>query len=45
MTSIPIVGAGPHLLVIDHKVVPSAVREQADQDIFAATLWFSVARP
>lgn len=45
VTSIPIVGAGPHLLVIDHKVVPSAVPEQADQDLFAATLWFSVARP
>jgi hypothetical protein len=28
MTSIPIVGAGPHLLVIDHKVVPSAVRDR-----------------
>ena len=39
---VPIVNPGPQLLVIDHRVVPSATPDQANADLFNATLWFSV---
>ena len=42
VASVPIVGTGAHLLVIDHKVAPSAVPDQANSDLFNATLWFEV---
>jgi uncharacterized GH25 family protein len=42
VASVPIVGTGAHLLVIDHKVTPSAVPDQANSDRFNATLWFEV---
>jgi nickel transport protein len=42
VASVPIVGTGAHLLVIDHKVTPSAVPDQANSDLFNATLWFEV---
>jgi nickel transport protein len=44
IASIPIVKSGPHLLVIDHRVTPSATPDQANTDLFAATLWFSIGR-
>lgn len=44
VASVPIVLAGPHLLVIDHRVVPSATPDQANVDLFNATLWFSIAK-
>lgn len=44
VASIPIVEAGPQLLVIDHRVTPSATPDQADADLFNATLWFTTAR-
>ena len=31
---------GQHLIVIDHKVTPSATPDQAGTDMFVATLWF-----
>lgn len=37
---VPIVNIGPHLLVIDHRVSPSQTPDQADVDLFNATLWF-----
>jgi uncharacterized GH25 family protein len=40
---IPIVQTGPHLLVIDYRTQPSLSPEQADADLFNATIWFSVA--
>ena len=43
VASVPIVSAGAHLLVIDHKVTPSATPDQANFDMFNATLWFSTA--
>lgn len=43
IASVPIVRAGPHLLVIDHRVSPSTTPDQANADLFNATLWFSVA--
>lgn len=43
IASVPIVKAGPHLLVIDHRVSPSATPDQANADLFNATLWFSTA--
>jgi nickel transport protein len=43
IAAIPIVKAGPHLLVIDHRVAPSATPDQANVDLFNATLWFSTA--
>jgi uncharacterized GH25 family protein len=42
IASIPIVQAGQHLLVIDHRVSPSATPDQANSDRFNATLWFRV---
>jgi len=44
IASVPIVRAGPHLLVIDYKVTPSATPDQAASDLFNATFWFSVAQ-
>lgn len=41
IASIPIVKAGQHLLVIDHRA-PSATPDQANTDRFNATLWFTV---
>jgi nickel transport protein len=43
VASIPIVQAGPHLLVIDHTVKPSVIADQANSDLYNATLWFSVS--
>jgi nickel transport protein len=42
IAAVPIVNSGPHLMVIDHKVAPSATPDQANTDLFNATLWFSV---
>jgi nickel transport protein len=42
IASVPIVKAGPHLLVVDHRVSPSATPDQANTDRFNATLWFAV---
>ena len=44
IASMPIVKAGAHLLVIDHKATPSATPDQANADLFNATLWFSTAQ-
>lgn len=44
VASVPIVKAGAHLLVIDHKVSPSATPDQANGDMFNATLWFTTTR-
>jgi uncharacterized GH25 family protein len=44
IASVPIVKAGAHLLVIDHKVAPSATPDQANTDMLNATLWFSTAK-
>ncbi|MBV9566273.1 MAG: DUF4198 domain-containing protein [Bradyrhizobium sp.] len=41
VATIPIVQGGPHLLVIDHRVSPSAAPDQANADLYTATLWFS----
>jgi hypothetical protein len=43
IASIPIVKAGPHLLGVDHRVTPSATPDQANTDLFNATLWFKTA--
>ena len=43
IATVPIVKAGAHLLVIDYKVTPSATPEQANTDLYTATLWFVVA--
>lgn len=42
IASIPIVKSGPLLLVIDHKVTPSKTADQANSDLYTATLWFTV---
>ena len=44
VAAVPLVKAGPHLLVIDHKVTPSASPDQANADLYNATLWFNVAK-
>jgi nickel transport protein len=44
VAEVPIVNAGPQLLVIDHKVTPSGSPDQANTDMFNATLWFSVLK-
>ena len=41
VATIPILKPGPHLLVIDHRVTPSS--DQANFDLYAATLWLSVS--
>ena len=33
----------PHLLVVDHRVTPSATPHEANADLFNATLWFNTA--
>ena len=38
IAEVPIVNAGPQLLVIDHKVTPSGSPDQANTDMFNATL-------
>lgn len=43
VASVPIVTTGAHLLVVDHKVTPSASPDQANTDLYNATLWFSNA--
>jgi len=40
VASIPIVKSGPQLLVVDHRVRPSATPDQADVDLFNGTFWF-----
>ena len=42
IATIPMVKAGPQLLVIDHRVTPSATPDQANEDLYTATLWFYV---
>jgi uncharacterized GH25 family protein len=42
IASVPLLKAGSYLLVIDHKVSPSATPDQANADLFNATLWFTV---
>jgi uncharacterized GH25 family protein len=41
VATIPIVKSGSHLLVIDYRVTPSATPDQANEDLYTATLWFS----
>ncbi|MEH2495750.1 nickel transport protein [Bradyrhizobium sp. AZCC 1678] len=43
IASIPVVKAGPHLLVVDHRVTPSETPDHADADLFNATFWFNTA--
>jgi uncharacterized GH25 family protein len=43
IASMPVVKAGPHLLVVDHRVTPSATPDEANADLFNATLWFNTA--
>lgn len=43
IVSIPIEKFGPHLLVIDHRVEPSRTPDQANADLYVATLWFNVS--
>jgi uncharacterized GH25 family protein len=43
VASVPILRADPHLLVIDHTVKPSATADQANADLYNATLWFYVS--
>ena len=45
IASVPIVRAGPHLLVIDHKSTPSTTPDQATADLYNSTLWFFVSKP
>ena len=42
VAAIPVVKNGPHLLVIDHRVSPSATPELATADLYNATLWFAI---
>lgn len=42
IASVPLVKTGPYLLVIDHRVSPSATPDQANADMYNATLWFTV---
>jgi uncharacterized GH25 family protein len=42
VATIPIVNSGPHLLVIDHTVSPSAAPDQANEDLYTATLWVTI---
>jgi nickel transport protein len=39
---IPIIERGPHLLVVDYRVAPSATPELAAADLYNATFWFAV---
>lgn len=40
VATVPIAKAGPQLLVIDYKLTPSLTPDQANADMFNATLWF-----
>jgi len=42
VAAVPIMKTGPHLLVVDHRVAPSASSDQADADLFNATFWFDL---
>lgn len=42
VAAVPIVQAGPLLLVIDHRVSPSLTPDQAAADLYNATLWVIV---
>lgn len=42
IASVPITARGTQLLVVDHRVTPSAVPAEVDADLWNATLWFSV---
>lgn len=44
VATVPIAGTGPQLLVIDYKLTPSLTADQANADLFNATLWFLVPR-
>ncbi len=44
IAAVPIVSIGAHLLVIDHRVSPSQTPDQANVDLFNATLWFQSTR-
>jgi nickel transport protein len=43
VATVPIVKAGAHLLVIDYRISPSATPDQANEDLYTATLWFMVS--
>ena len=45
VASVPIVRSGAHLIVVDHRVMPSQTPDQADADLFNATLWFRSSIP
>ena len=42
VAAIPIVKAGSHLIVIDHRFAPSATPDLATADLYNATLWFTI---
>jgi uncharacterized GH25 family protein len=44
IADIPIEKPGPTLLVVDHRVTPSATPEQASVDLYNATFWFRFGR-
>ncbi len=44
IAAVPIVSSGATLLVVDHRVSPSAVPDIAGSDLYNATFWFT-ARP
>jgi nickel transport protein len=43
VAAVPVITAGPQLLVIDHDVKPAAASAQSTIDLYNATLWFNVA--
>jgi nickel transport protein len=43
VATVPVVKPGAKLLVIDYRVTPSVTPEQANTDLYTATLWFMVA--
>ena len=45
IAAVPIVKTGAHLIVVDHRVSPSQTPDQADTDLYNATLWFRVGSP
>jgi uncharacterized GH25 family protein len=44
VATIPLQRSGPTLLVVDHRVTPSATPGQASVDLYTATFWFSRGR-
>lgn len=40
VAEVPIVKSGATLLVVDHRAAPSLAPDQADADLFNATIWF-----